>query len=163
MTVETRWITSATLAAAILISACGAAAGAEGTRPRQASVPAPGPQKGGLASLYPGDEGLERDPRVLFVEDFETGTVAEIGARWGSVHKKENLRLSDDVPAGSPGGKSLHIAKNGHLFTHTKGADTVYARFYVKFHKRIGYVHHFVHLVADSDPKPWPKGGAGIR
>jgi len=25
----------------------------------------------GLASLYPGDAGLERDPRVLFVESFE--------------------------------------------------------------------------------------------
>jgi hypothetical protein len=37
----------------------------------------------------------------------------------------------------------------------------MYARFYVKFHEKTGYIHHFVHLVADSDPKPWPKGGAG--
>jgi hypothetical protein len=49
--------------------------------PPQARMLAPGPEKGGLASLYPGDEGIERDPRVLFVEDFETGTVEEIGAR----------------------------------------------------------------------------------
>jgi hypothetical protein len=33
--------------------------------------------KGGLAAQYPGDEGIERDPRVLFVDDFETGTVNE--------------------------------------------------------------------------------------
>lgn len=125
------------------------------------SAGAPAPKEQGLASLYPGDEGIERDPRVLFVDDFETGTVAEIGARWGSIAKKQNVELSDDVHAASPGNKSIQIAKNGHLFTHTKGVDTMYARFYVKFHKKIGYIHHFVHLVADRTPKPWPKGGAG--
>lgn len=127
----------------------------------QKSLPAPGPDKGGLASLYPGDEGIERDPRVLFVDDFETGTVAQIGARWGSISKKENIKLSDDIHNNSPGNKSIHISKNGHLFTHTKGVDTIYTRFYVKFHEKIGYIHHFVHLVADRTPTPWPKGGAG--
>lgn len=115
----------------------------------------------GLASLYPGDEGIEHDPRILFVDDFETGTPEEIGARWGSISKKENFKLSDCLHAGSPGTQSIHISKNGHLFTHTKGVDTMYARFYVKFHERTGYVHHFVHLVADRTPTPWPKGGAG--
>ena len=33
------------------------------------SIPAPGPEKGGLASLYPGDEGIERDPRVLYKKE----------------------------------------------------------------------------------------------
>ena len=127
----------------------------------QASMPVPGPEKGGLASLYPGDEGIERDPRVLFVDDFETGTVNQIGARWGSVHLPENIETADDVHANSPGNKSIHVAKNGHLFTHTVGVDTMYARFYVKFHEKTGYIHHFVHLVADRTPKPWPKGGAG--
>ena len=79
----------------------------------------------GLASLYPGDEGIERDPRVLFVDDFETGTIEEIGARWGSISKKQNFKLSDCLHAGSPGNQSIHISKNGHLFTHTKGVDTM--------------------------------------
>ena len=35
--------------------------------PPQAKLPAPGPEKGGLASLYPGDEGIEKDPRVIQV------------------------------------------------------------------------------------------------
>jgi len=85
----------------------------------QASIPAPGPEKGGLASLYPGDEGIERDPRVLFVDDFETGTVAQTGARWGNISKSENIKLSDDIHANSPGNRSIHISKNGHLYTHT--------------------------------------------
>ncbi len=129
--------------------------------PSRGATPAPGPEKGGLALLYPGDEGIERDPRVIFVDDFETGSVDQIGARWGSISKKENIDLADDVHAGSPGNRSIHIARNGHLFTHTKGVDTMYARFYVKFHEQTGYVHHFVHLVADRTPAPWPKGGAG--
>jgi len=129
--------------------------------PPQAGMPAPGPQQGGLASLYPGDEGIERDPRVLLVEDFETGSVDEIGARWGNIAKKENFSFSGDIPAVSPGSRSIHIAENGHLYTHTKGVDTLYARFYVKFHEKTGYIHHFVHLVADRTPTPWPKGGAG--
>jgi len=115
----------------------------------------------GLASRYPGDEGIERDPRVLFVEDFETGTVEEVGARWGNISKRQNISLSRDMHPRSPGNRSIHISKNGHLYTHTKGVNTMFARFYVKFHTRIGYVHHFVHLVADRTPTPWPKGGAG--
>lgn len=115
----------------------------------------------GLASRYPGDEGIERDPRVLFVDDFETGTVGEIGTRWGSISRKDNIALSEDVHENSPGNRSIHISRNGHLFTHTRGVDRMYARFYVKFHEKIGYIHHFVHLVADRTPTPWPKGGAG--
>ncbi len=118
-------------------------------------------EKGGLAAQYPGDEGIERDPRVLFVDDFETGTVKEIGERWGNIEKQEQIASSDDIHAGSPGIKSLRIRHNGHLFTHTRGVDTMFARFYVKFHEQTGYVHHFVHLVADRTPEPWPKGGAG--
>ncbi len=118
-------------------------------------------EENGIASSYPGDEGIERDPRVLFVDDFETGTVDEIGARWGNISKKENFSLSGDIHPNSPGNRSIQISKNGHLYTHTRGVDTFYARFYVKFHDKIGYVHHFVHLIADRTPTPWPKGGAG--
>ncbi len=125
------------------------------------SADAAEPKQPGIAASYPGDEGIERDPRVLFVDDFETGTVEQIGVRWGSISKRENFDLGADVHANSPGDRSIHIAGNGHLFTHPKGVDTLYARFYVKFHEKTGYIHHFVHLVADRTPQPWPKGGAG--
>lgn len=116
-----------------------------------------------LASQYPGDEGIEKDPRVLFIEDFETGDLKETGARWGEISRAENMDLSSDVAPGSPGVRSLHIAKNGHLYTHTKGVDALFARFYVKFHPKTGYIHHFVHLNADRSPTPWPKGTAGLK
>jgi len=117
----------------------------------------------GIASQYPGDEGIEKDARVLFVEDFETGGVKEIVDRWGNAAHPENLELAEDLHGASPGRKSLHISRNGHLYTHTRGVDTMYARFYVRFHPKSGYLHHFVHLIADRTPTPWPKGGAGKR
>jgi hypothetical protein len=148
-------VAAASVWPAVLVCAlAGAALGGE-------RAAAPGPEKGGLAALYPGDEGLERDPRVLFVDDFESGSVDEIGGRWGNITRRENIRLSSDVPANSPGIRSIHVVDNGHLFTHPKGVDTMHARFYVKFHPKTGYIHHFVHLVADRTPTPWPKGGAG--
>ena len=117
----------------------------------------------GISAKYPGDEGIENDPRVLFVEDFETGDAKEAGARWGNVSKPENMAFPEDVHANSPGKRSHRIAENGHLYTHTRGVDRLHARFYVKFHEKTGYIHHFVHLAADRTPTPWPKGGAGLR
>ncbi len=141
------------MAVAVIVSACGTSA-------QEADVSRL-PEGSGLAARYAGDEGIERDPRVLFVDDFETGTIEEIGSRWGEMSKKQNFDLSSDIAENSPGNKSIHIKENGHLYTHTKGVDTVFTRFYVKFHEKTGYIHHFVHLIADRTPTPWPKGGAG--
>jgi hypothetical protein len=117
----------------------------------------------GIAAQYPGDEGIERDPRVLFVEDFETGEVKDLAGRWGIAAHSENMAFVEEGHAGTPGRRSLKIAHNGYLFTHVRGADTMFARFYVKFHEKTGYLHHFVQLLADEPPTPWPKGGAGLR
>ena len=129
-------------------------------------------QDSGIASQYPGDEGIEKDPRVLFVEDFETGTLEETAARWGGHRLLGTWDLNGDLPAGSPGKKSMHITvgpdgpKNhsgAYLYTHTRGVDRLHARFYVKFHEKHGYLHHFVMTIADREPTPWPKGWAGKK
>ena len=129
-------------------------------------------QDGGIAARYPGDEGIEKDPRVVFVEDFETGTLEDIAARWGGHRVAGVWDLSGDLPEGSPGNKSIHMGagpegpKNhsgAYLYTHTRPADRMHARFYVKFHPKHGYLHHFVMLIADREPTPWPKGWAGSK
>jgi hypothetical protein len=117
----------------------------------------------GLAAQYPGDEGLEKDPRVLFVEDFETGNIKDLGERWGNATGAQKMGFSDDIPPGSPGRRSLQMRETGHLFTHTRGVDRMHARFYVKFHPKTGYIHHFVTLWADRVPAVWPKGWAGKK
>jgi hypothetical protein len=131
-----------------------------------------GLQDGGIAARYPGDEGIEKDPRVLFVEDFENGTLEETAARWGGHRVAGTWDLSDDLATASPGRKSLHITagpdgpkshSGAYLYTHTRPVDKLHARFYVKFHPKHGYLHHFVMLIADREPTPWPKGWAGHK
>ena len=53
----------------------------------------------------------ERDPAVFFADDFETGTVEEIGKRWGEISNKkgEVVFISDDIPPGPPGKRSLQM------------------------------------------------------
>src|SRR6185503_542686 len=36
----------------------------------------------GLAAKYPGDRNIDKDPRVLFVEDFEEPTLDALKSRW---------------------------------------------------------------------------------
>ena len=66
----------------------------------------------GLAQKYPGDAGIDKDPAVVFVENFETGELKDICARWGDA-RPGNLTLSDDVSSASPGKRSLRIAHHG--------------------------------------------------
>ena len=129
----------------------------------------------GLASLYPGDEGIELDPRVLFVEDSETGGLDQIESRWGNRRvAAARMELVPDCHAASPGERSLFIGIGrpealrpgccgGHLYTHTRAVDQMHVRFYVKFHEKHGYMHHHVFLIADREPTPWPKGWAGKK
>jgi len=116
----------------------------------------------GLAALYPGDEGIERDPRVLFVDDFETGDFKETVARWGDGRVEGRVAHAEDVPSGSPGRRSVRI-RFGHLYTHFRPADRVHVRYYIKFHPDCGYTHHLPFLLADRVPTPWPKGFAGKK
>jgi hypothetical protein len=133
---------------------------------------APVPEGSGVAAKYPGDAGIEKDPAVVFVENFENGTVASIGERWGSINNKGGrpMALDADVPPGSSGKRSLQVTatlgqdSGGALYTVLQpGADQMYCRFYVKFHPEAGYVHHFVWLEAESTGAAYPNPQAGSR
>jgi len=124
----------------------------------------------GLANKYRGDKGIEKDPDVIFVENFEADSLDVVKARWESVQNIEIMSLSPDVPATSAGRKSLlmsHVggkSTGGHLYRRLMpGYDQLYVRFYVKFDQDCYPIHHFVHLGGYNPPTPWPQGGAGIR
>ena len=68
----------------------------------------------GIASKYPRDRGIENDPKVVFVETFDVGSISALGKRWESVQNDDIMSLSAEVPAASGGGKSL-------LMTHVGG------------------------------------------
>jgi len=124
----------------------------------------------GLANKYKGDKGIEKDPDVIFVENFENSSLEAITSRWESVKSTEIMSLSTDVPKASAGKHSLlmtHIGgrgTGGHLYRRlTPGYGQIYVRFYVKFAPDCYPIHHFFHVGGYNPPTPWPQGGAGIR
>lgn len=126
----------------------------------------------GIAWNYPGDEGIEEDPNVVFADDFETGNLEDLEARWGHVSNREGkvMAFSDDVPAGSAGTRSLQMTATrgenvgGELYkTFDEGWDKIYLRFYARFPEDHGFQGHFVALRGFKDPLPYPMGGAGQR
>jgi hypothetical protein len=130
------------------------------------------PQGGGLAAAYPGDRNIARDRRVLFAEDFETGTLDEISRHWTEANNRGGkvFALSDERPAGSGGRRSLKMTATlgentgGHLYLKLpREEDTVYARFYVRFAPDADYIHHFVTLGGYRPATNWPNPRAGER
>lgn len=128
------------------------------------------PEGAGLAAKYPGDVGIERDPAVLFAENFETGTMEEIGKRWDDFSNKDGqvMAFSEDVPAGGNGKRSLQMTatsgKNtgGHLYTRLpRGVDTAFARFYVKFTPKHFAYPCGLHFGGYNPPTAWPQGDQG--
>jgi hypothetical protein len=124
----------------------------------------------GIAWLYPGDEGIENHPGVVFTENFETGDMDDLRARWGYMSNRDGkvMSFSDDVPEGSAGKRSLQMTatrdenQGGELYkTFDPGWDTIYLRFYTKFARDHGFHTHFVALRGFKDPLPYPTGGAG--
>ncbi|MBI1374597.1 MAG: hypothetical protein GC159_17910 [Phycisphaera sp.] len=136
-----------------------------------ATAAEPLPAGPGLAAKHPGDRGIAQDADVLFADDFESGTVAEIAKRWGEMSNKggDVVELADDSPAGSGGRRAIQMTARldhntgGHLYTTFDGVDQAYARFYVTFADEPGYIHHFVHFGGYRPATRWPQGGAGDR
>jgi hypothetical protein len=125
----------------------------------------------GIAARYPGDRGIENDPRVIFVEHFDAGSLDAIVKRWDTAPARETMSLTDDVPAASADRTSLLVTHvggqgtGGQLYRRlTPGFEQVFARFYVKFDPAAAPIHHFgTHLGGFNPPTPWPQGGAGTR
>ncbi|MBL7134281.1 MAG: hypothetical protein ISS78_09300 [Phycisphaerae bacterium] len=157
------------LVVVLVAGAVWAAAWGQPGAPAKASKKIDITQPAGIAEKYPGDKGIIRDPAVILHEDFEAAQIDK--KRWPNISNKAGaLKLVRD-PANVHGGKqalqvTATLGKNtgGHLFRRfKKGYDQLYARFRVKFAKDCDYIHHFVHMVAQLPPTPWPTGGAGLR
>jgi predicted amidohydrolase len=125
----------------------------------------------GLGAEYPGDQDIAKDPRVIFVENFEQPSLDDLKTHWDTVTNAEIMSLSNDVPAQSGGKRSLlmtHVGgkgTGGQLYRSLKpGYDKLHARFYVKFDRDCAPIHHFGTNIGGYHPAtPWPQGGAGER
>lgn len=116
----------------------------------------------GLAAKYPGDAGIDKDPAVFFADGFEAGDWKKWDERKGPVE------VVADNPAG--GGKCVKMTMTrgkdtgGHLIKwFLPGADTVHARFYVRFSGDYQYSHHFVWLLANQQRNRWSAFGKAGR
>ncbi len=132
----------------------------------------------GIASQYPGDRGIEKDPAVIFVEDFNGGLdegvhamlVDYLNRRWDTVKNQETLSLSGERPAGSAGRHSLLVEHvkgkgGGELYRRLlPGYDQVFVRYYVKIAEDSAPLGHFGAWIGGyNPPTKWPQGGAGSR
>jgi hypothetical protein len=127
---------------------------------------------GGLAARYPGDVGLEADPDVVFVERFEQATLGELFTRWTDILGGSSMSFDTDVPAGSPGARSINIpwvgggvSDGGHLYKllGTGLDDTVYVRYYIKYPTTSTYDHSGIWMGGSNPPLSWPNPQAGTR
>src|SRR5947207_149487 len=73
-------------------------------------VPALPEGRGGLASKYSGDAGIERDPDVVFAESFD-GSVEEICGRWDQAAGQPIMSKSAELPPGSNRKESLLLTR----------------------------------------------------
>jgi len=124
----------------------------------------------GIASKYPKDQGIAQDPKVIFVDNFESSAnTADLGLRWQSISGVARM-LIEAAPANvASGTRSLRITNTtgqdsgGALFKQMKpGFDTVYARYYVKFSADFQQANHFTWLMAEKDAPAWPMIQAGV-
>jgi len=125
---------------------------------------------GGIATLYPGDVGIESHPGVLFVERFEDATPTELFARWTSIRNGSAMVFSADVPPGSPGSRSLTIlwvggvSDGGHLYKRlSPGVETLHVRYYIKYPTSGTYSHTGIWMGGYSPPLAWPNPQAGVK
>jgi len=129
-----------------------------------------------LANKYPGDIGIETDPNVVFVENFEEGSIPAITSRYDEATRSDIMSLVTDVPSPSSGAASLLMTHTGgdgtgaHLYTRLPpapaypGYDELYFRFYTKFDVACNPIHHFVRIGGYNPPTSYPNPfGAGNR
>jgi hypothetical protein len=130
------------------------------------------PEGPGLAAAYRGDAGIGAHPAVVFVENFESGTLADLAARWSDINNRDGkvMALDPDAPEASASRWSLRMTatrglnEGGHLYrTFQPGHDRLFLRFYVKFAPDAGFNHHFVSLGGEINPAKYAVGRAGLR
>ena len=69
----------------------------------------------GIAARYPGDQGIENDPNVIFAEKFDKGSLEDIFKRWENVKAREIMTLSSDAPKESADKTSLLMSRLSHF------------------------------------------------
>jgi hypothetical protein len=129
------------------------------------------PSGDGLASSFKRDSYIQTNSKVIFAEDFESSRFRE---RWDEIRDKDGEILSLEDPNNAPLGE--HCLKvtsvlgentGGGMTKWFESSDTLFIRFYTKFHTDSDYIHHFVTLRANKSLQGKDRwsgfGGAGLK
>jgi len=123
----------------------------------------------GLAAKYPGDTGIDKDPAVVFTENFEEGSVGAVTARYES-KKAAGLTLVADAPAKSTGKSSMRMTAGGSSPAATDlykklptGYDELFVRYYVKYSAGAEWHHSGVWIGGYNPATDWPSPQAGLK
>jgi len=116
-------------------------------------MPADLPEGNGIAAKYPGDLGIEGDPAVVFADGFEdieddtitTGPEEQKGKKWDVAwHTVGITRELENVHSGRRAVEVAHVQPMSHGVSKDfeEGFDTLYVRYYMKYHKEFPGCHH---------------------
>jgi hypothetical protein len=123
----------------------------------------------GLSADHPGDVGIADDARVLWVEDFEEGSVEAVTARYEDFKNAEGMTLVSDVPNRSSGTQSLRLVASGtatnatDLFKRLPDSEDLYVRYYAKYEAGVAWHHTGVWIGGYYPGTDWPNPQAGLR
>ncbi|MBI3203837.1 MAG: hypothetical protein HYZ29_20020 [Myxococcales bacterium] len=124
----------------------------------------------GLAAKYPGDVGIEKDPDVIWVENFEEGTVSAFLSRYESKQGTANIALDTSVPAASSGKASGKLTASGagpnavdFYKKLSPGFDEVFVRYYAKYQAGVKWHHTGVWVGGYNPASNWPSPKAGLK
>src|SRR5437016_14222340 len=103
----------------------------------------------GLASKYPGDAGIERDPDVLFAESFETDSWRKT---WQEISHPQSKEIESDSKIVLTGKRCLRLPLTaetgdaGWMHYWWEGSDEIYLRYYFRLSQggdwRSNKLHH---------------------
>ena len=159
----------AILAAALVLAALSAGGGEPAAKLEKL------PEGGtGVAAKYPGDRGIDKDPAVVFADDFETcSSAADLRKKWDVLVHERNLGIADGSANPNGGKKSLlfTIPKQNEPLsvavdrTLNETRDALFMRWYMKFDKDWLVKGGSVHNGSSISSKYFDQGRAtpGVR
>jgi hypothetical protein len=111
-------------------------------QPATAGSSGAAPDGAGIASKYPGDQGIESDPNVVFADDFESyAQPADLLKKWDNFYQQSDTRFAttgDDVFAGKQSLEFTVPQQDAELSNAvdkilSPELDVLYLRYYAKF------------------------------
>lgn len=122
----------------------------------------------GLASQYPGDVGIENDPAVVWVENFEEASEGDLVNRYEDA-KSNGITLDADVSSASSGTKSGKFTASvsdsaADLFKKLpSGNNELFIRYYAKYQAGIQWHHTGVWVGGYNPASNYPSPQAGLK